>query len=133
MALPPRIDKGLPKRDKPKRPGDSKAHLDFIRSLPCCVTGHTPVDPHHLMRAVDDRPKGAGRRHEDRWAIPLSRATHEAAHANGDDEAFLAAHGIDGRALAESLWRAFNKHEDPEERLAAGLRIVSRCKQVARV
>ena len=143
MPLPPRIDKGLPKKVKRKRPGDSKAHLAFIRSLPCCVCAPLPnqcgnTEAHHLIRAVDGLPKGMSRKHLDRYAIPLGQRHHlavfgrDTAHGHGNDEEWLADNGIDGRALADSLWRAFNKHDNPEDRLNAGLRIIGRCKQVER-
>lgn len=144
MPLParnPRTD--LPPKVKRTRPGDSKTHLAFVRSLPCCVcypvASSYGIQAHHLMRAVDNRPKGTSLKREDRWAIPLCAFHHlrdfggkESVHGHGDDEALLAQHGIDGRALAARLW-TITTTKDPEERYELGLRAVQRAKQVERV
>lgn len=126
--MKPRIPKNLPPRQKRARDGDSKAHLAFIRSLPCCVCGNGLTQAHHILRA-DDRPKGTGRRNHDKYALPIcafhhiAQFGHDTAHGSGNDEAWLQGHGIDGRALAAALWRVSGD-------LDAGLRIVERCKQV---
>ena len=120
MLLPPRIPKsGLPaRRSKPPRTGMSCDHLAFLRRLECPVhPGERPIEAHHLLRA--DRTRGMGRKAADRYAIPLSQRAHRALHAAGDEEAWLAAKGIDGRALAAALWRISGD-------LEAGLRIVYR-------
>jgi hypothetical protein len=111
MALPPRIPKaGLPhKRPKGRRKA-RPAHLRFLRSLECPVyPDGRPLEAHHLLRA--DRTRGMGRRAADRFAIPLSRKAHRELHAAGDEEAWLAARGIDGRALAAALWRVSGDRE----------------------
>ena len=52
-----------------------------------------------------------GRKSSDRWAIPLCKTPptregcHDRLHDDGNEEAFLMRHGIDGRALAQALWR----------------------------
>src|SRR3546814_5029413 len=56
------------------------------------------------MRSIDNMPKGTGRRHEDRWSLPVCRPCHNAIHRHGNDEVYLASRGIDGRALAQRLW-----------------------------
>ena len=66
-----------------------------------------------------DRTRGIGRRAADRYAIPLSAKAHLELHIAGDEEAWLAAVGIDGRALAAALWRVSGEFE-------AGMRIVMR-------
>ncbi len=134
MSLTPRIAKAPLQHTRQPREGDSRAHLAFIRQLPCCVCGvHGGIyDPftqaHHLLRA-DDRPKGTGRKHLDKYAIPLCSLHHlatsgtDSAHGAGNDETWLAGHGIDGRALAAALWRASGDYDK-------GLRIVQRAKKV---
>ena len=106
MLLPPRIPKtGLPpSKTKPPRSGMCRDHLAFIRSLSCPIyPDEGPVEAHHLLRA--DQTRGMGRRAADRYAIPLSVKAHRELHAAGDEEAWLAERGIDGRALAAALWR----------------------------
>lgn len=126
--LTPRIAKRMPQHVRQPRPGDSRAHLEFIRKLPCCVCGihggiYSPYTvAHHLLRA-DNRPKGTGRKHLDKYAIPLCTIAHRDVHAHGNDEAWLTERGIDGRALAAALWRVSGD-------LDKGRRIVSRAKRV---
>ncbi len=127
--MKPRIAKAPLQHTRQPREGDSRAHLAFIRSLPCCVCGTYGItQAHHLLR-WDDRPKGMGRKHPDKSAIPLCARHHlatsgtDSAHGAGDDESWLAGKGIDGRALAAALWRASCDYDK-------GLRIVQRAKQV---
>jgi len=120
MLLPPRIPKsGLPaRRSKPPRMGMNHDHLAFLRRLECPVyPGERPIEAHHLLRA--DRTRGMGRRAADRYAIPLSQRAHRELHDAGDEEAWLAAKGIDGRSLAAALWRISGD-------LEAGMRVVYR-------
>ncbi|HUT49974.1 MAG TPA: hypothetical protein VM325_11590 [Alphaproteobacteria bacterium] len=124
MLLPPRIPKsGLPARKtKPARKGMSHDHLTFLRRLECPVyPGERPIEAHHLLRA--DGTRGMGRKAADRYAIPLSQRAHWELHDGGDEEAWLAAKGIDGRALAAALWRVSGD-------LEAGMRIVYRAMQM---
>jgi hypothetical protein len=104
MPLPARIPRTVPQGKREPRPGDSPKHLAWIRTLPCAVCDVLGVDPHHLKRGVDNMPKGMGRTHVDRWAIPLCRKHHNAVEP-GSDEENLMKFGIDGRALANALWR----------------------------
>ncbi len=123
--MKPRIARSVPQSVREPRPGDSRAHLAVIRSLPCVVCGGPGGDPHHLLRVNDGAPKGVGRRNEDRWAVPVDRKCHDAAHAAGDDEAWFMSHGINARQLAEALWacRLRDNYED------ACHRVVMRAKQ----
>jgi len=96
----------------------SRDHLAFIRSLPCPIyPDEGPIEAHHLLRV--DRTRGIGRRAADRYAIPLSTKAHRELHDAGDEEAWLAERGIDGRALAAALWRVSGD-------LEAGLRVMLR-------
>ena len=82
----------------------SHDHLAFLRRLECPVyPGERPIEAHHLLRA--DRTRGMGRKAADRYSIPLSQRAHHELHDAGDEEGWLAARGIDGRALAATLWR----------------------------
>jgi hypothetical protein len=121
MALPPRIARTVSRPPRKKRPGASRAHLDWIKTLPCCVCLARANDPHHLLGNVDGLPKGMGRKNEDRWAIPVCRKHHVEAHAAGNDEEWFVTQGIDARALASALWRVTGEN-------GAGLRLVFRCK-----
>jgi hypothetical protein len=131
MSLAPRINRTVPRSVAVKRPGDSARHVELIKTLACCIPGceSQTSEPHHLMR-VDNLPKGTGRRSEDRWLVPLCFNHHrrtvsktDCAHGDhGDDEAWMVSKGVDGRALAQALWR----NRDSEE---ACHRLVDRVKQ----
>ena len=106
--LAPRIRRSVPQSAPRKRPGDSRSYIAWIKSLPCVLSGAPADDPHHLMRLKDDSGrtviKGIGRRHPDRWCLPVRRWVHDALHAAGDDEALLASLGFDARTLCTELW-----------------------------
>lgn len=87
--------------ERPKREGMSGSHLAMLRRCPCVICGKYPSDPHHLLRTAE---KGMGRRSSDQWALSMCRTHHDALHAHGDEDAFFAEHGLDGRAIAKSLW-----------------------------
>src|SRR3546814_14433229 len=97
-SLPARIPRNFPKPQRFKRPGDSAAHIKLVKKLPCCLCPRQADDPHHLMRSIDNVPKGTGRRHEDRWSLPVCRPCHNAIHRHGNDEVYLASRGLDGRS-----------------------------------
>lgn len=120
MLLGPRIAKTHlpPKRSKRRANRKYFRHLAFIRELECPIyPGERPIEAHHLLRA--DPRRGIGRKAADRYAIPLSRKAHSELHACGGEESWLAARGVDGRALAAALWRASGD-------IHQGLRIVAR-------
>ncbi len=102
----------------------SRRHLEFLRGLDCPIyPGERPIQVHHLLRA--DKRRGLGRRAADKYAIPLSARAHRELHQTGDEEAWLASKGIDGRALAATLWRCSGD-------LSAGLRVVFRAEGINR-
>lgn len=95
---------------KPPPPIRSKAHVAFVASLPCCITGRIGgTHAHHLLRGTGE--KAMGRRAGDNWTIPLHYKTHDALHKDGDETGFLEWHHIDGPALARSLYAASGDHE----------------------
>ena len=80
MSRPPSIPRDAPAHVHKKREGNSGAHLEAIRQLPCCVYSTPgPSDPHHLMR-TDLGSRGIGMRAPDKWAIPLGRKAHDELH-----------------------------------------------------
>lgn len=96
-----------------KRPGMSKEYLEAIKSLPSCVSGRSPCDPHHLRMVAE---RGVGMRATDRWALPLTRAEHWGVHSIGSslEVQWFKVRGIYCLALATVLWGAW---EDGEESL----------------
>jgi hypothetical protein len=123
---PPRIQRTVAKPAPKVREGQSKAHLAMVRKLPCALCdGCGPVNAHHLLKTGDPTQRGTGRKAADRFAIPLGMRHHTSLHAHGNDEVYLMGLGIDGRALASSLWAARGDQEAME-------RVVFRFKQRVR-
>ena len=62
---------------KKQKPFRSKQYLEYIKSLPCCVTGELGCDSHHI---VGTKKGGMGTKVGDNFAIPLTRAMHTQLH-----------------------------------------------------
>ena len=59
----------------------NRAWLDYVKSLPSCVSGMPADDPHHIkgyasLTGASNRQKG-----DDLFAIPLTREEHTRFHA----------------------------------------------------
>ena len=132
-GLSARIQRTVPKSAPRKREGDSRSYLNWIKSLPCLVTGLPAEDPHHLMRLREDDGrkaiKGMGRKHEDRWALPVTRIVHDQLHMAGDDEAFLAGMGFDARSICKCLWAM----RDDDNRDESARKLLDRVRASARL
>ena len=102
--LQPRISRNLPPPVRRKREGMSATHRANIHDLLCATCGKPGPEVHHLMKALPQGERGMGRKAADRWAIPLCHGCHRAVHDHGNDEVWLAEHGIQGRELASALW-----------------------------
>lgn len=68
------------KRSKPRRSSRviDKAHLAFVRTLPCCAPGcwrTGPSDPNHATEG-----RGLGQKADDRKTVPNCRRCHRAFH-----------------------------------------------------
>ena len=128
--LKPRIPRTVPgKSSRPRDVPKAPKHLAFVRCLPCCVCGRVAkqggliIEAHHLLQ-VDQLPKGIGRKHADKWTVPLCFGHHGALHMQGDEESFFAGYSIrDQRGLAQALWKISPDYD-------AGLRVVERCRKV---
>lgn len=105
----------------PKRKAEKNAsYLEFIRKLPCCVTGARPVEAAHLSTANTEyghygRSKSS--KASDRWALPLSPSEHRRQHS-GNEMAYWQSVGIDPHKTALVLWGLFSEMEDEAEPFA---------------
>jgi hypothetical protein len=90
-----------------KRPRDNDAkHLEWIRRLPCVITGTFPVDAAHVRyedRAYGKRETGKGEKPDDKWVVPLSRQKHDEQHSM-NERIFWARHGVDPLRIALALY-----------------------------
>ena len=78
-----RIVKSQSSLIKPPKPVKRKEYLDFIRQLPCAVTGVMGVEAAHLSTrnvVFGHLGRGKSQKASDRWALPLSPAEHRAQH-----------------------------------------------------
>lgn len=57
-----------------------REHLDWIKTLPCLVSGFSPCDPHHIKRGW----LMGGVTPSDNRAIPLTRVNHSLLHNEGE-------------------------------------------------
>lgn len=71
----------------------SKKHMAVVRSHGCCICKNPVADAHHL-RSVGHLASAALKNGDD-FTIPLCRRHHDELHVHGDEQIFLALHGID--------------------------------------
>ena len=98
-----------------KRPRQhSDKHLDFIRSLPCCICGDdTTVEAAHIRFAcaeVGKRMVGKGEKPDDIWTVPLCGEHHRTQHKIGERR-FWHEFGRDPIKIALALWAHTGIHE----------------------
>ncbi|MCO5159674.1 MAG: DUF968 domain-containing protein [Mesorhizobium sp.] len=88
-------------------------YLDFIRSLPCIVTGRTPVEAAHVSYAAPRYGKlgrGKASKESDCWAVPLSPDEHRRSHSM-NERAYWQSVGIDPCFVAVCLYASYPNHE----------------------
>jgi uncharacterized protein DUF968 len=91
-------------RQRQPRERDER-HLQFIRSLPCCICGAIDTEAAHIRTASLENGKlhtGMSEKPSDKWAVPLCNLHHREQHAMNEME-FWAHHGIDPFMLALTL------------------------------
>lgn len=90
-----------------KRPRRTdEAHLKWLRTLPCIITGKRPVEAAHVRYADPSyakRETGKSEKPDDRWAIPLCPEKHREQHAM-NERAFWDKHNIDPCKVALALY-----------------------------
>lgn len=92
-------------RQREPRVKDEK-HLNYIRSLNCCICGAPNVDAAHIRTAsLEHGKRGLGMQEKasDCWTVPLCRTHHTEQHAFGNELKWWASKGIDPFLLAMSL------------------------------
>ena len=63
---------------------DTKSYITYIKSLPCLVCGHSPVDPDHLShRGSAGKGSTITNTILDYTCVPLCRIHHTERHAYG--------------------------------------------------
>ena len=86
-----------------------RPHLDWLKTLPCCVTGQEQaIDPAHVRYADPDygkRQTGGAEKSDDCYAVPLCRTEHDRQHSMNEQEYWRQV-GIDPLLLAVKLFAA---------------------------
>ena len=91
-------------RQREPRIRDEK-HLDYIRSLPCCICGGIDTEAAHIRTASLGHQKphtGMAEKPSDKWTLPLCNHHHRQQHAMNELK-FWAKYGIDPFLLAIKL------------------------------
>lgn len=117
------------------REGNSDAHLNLIRMLPCtvCERRHG-IHAHHLQSGLAAKERGVGMKASDRWAVSLCGEHHADLHRYGSrrEVGWFAEFGfISPHALADAYWHStgdFNRLNRIllAHKLAASRELVSR-------
>ncbi len=96
-----KIDKSALAIGEPRRIR-SKAHLQFVATMPCVVCGLRPVQVHHLKMM---QPRARGLKVGDQFTVPLCLGCHnEVEAASGWEDLWWAFRHIDVKAAARNLW-----------------------------
>lgn len=105
---------------KTPRVEDAK-HLAFIRTLPCVITGTSPVEACHIRyadRQHGKRETGGAEKPSDCWVVPMCPQKHREQHSM-NERAFWDRYGIDPLEVARQLFAATGDNE-------AGVEIIDR-------
>lgn len=93
-------------RQRQPRERDEK-HLEFIRSLPCCICGGIDTEAAHIRTASLAHGKnhtGMQEKPSDKWTLPLCNRHHREQHTMAE-MAFWKKYEIDPFMLAMRLRR----------------------------
>jgi len=91
-------------RQREPRQRDER-HLDYIRSLPCCICGGIDTEAAHIRTASLAHGKqhtGMAEKPSDKWALPLCNRHHNEQHSM-NELAFWKQYDIDPFMLAITL------------------------------
>ena len=108
FAIPKRGFDRQPIGKQSKREKDAR-YLDFVRSLPCIVTGREQVEAAHVSYPEPRYGKlgrGKGAKESDCWAVPLDPDEHRRQHSMGEREYWQSV-GIDPCIVAALLYAAY--------------------------
>lgn len=95
------------------------SHLDFIRSLPCCVCGNNiETEAAHIRMSDGSIAKpmtGNSTKPDDYYTVPLCSAHHRAQHAHGNERDWWKLMEIDPVKTALALYVATGDFERGEQ------------------
>lgn len=83
------IKKSAPVHFPKAKPAKKADYLAFLHTLPCVVTGRSPVQAAHVsFKAPQFGAYGRGKGHKvsDRWALPVCADAHEDQHRHNEEQ-----------------------------------------------
>ncbi len=83
------IKKSAPVHFPKGKPAKKADYLAFLHTLPCVVTGRSPVQAAHVsFKAPQFGAYGRGKGHKvsDRWALPVCADAHEDQHRHNEEQ-----------------------------------------------
>lgn len=113
-----------PRQRQPRR--KANAHLEWIRTLPCIITGQRGnIDAAHIRYGdlrYGKRSTGLGEKSDDRWTVPLHHDLHvgwsHSQHSAGERE-WWSRQGVNPVIVALCLWGVSGDDEMAEAILRA--------------
>jgi hypothetical protein len=81
----------------------NRKYLDWVKTLPSCISGRPADDPHHIIGRGEG---GMGTKASDYFAIPLTRDEHSELHHNPND--WEDRYGEQWKFVAKTLETAIN-------------------------
>lgn len=108
--VPPATAFAATSRASKRQPIRKATHFDFIRSLPCVITGsYQRVEAAHVSEqnyAYGHLGRGKSQKADDVWILPLCAEQHALQHHMGDESQFWSLAGIDPYRTAAALFIA---------------------------
>lgn len=94
------------------KPMKKASYLEFLRKLPCVVSGRYGVEAAHLSYAnprYGHYGRGRGTKASDMWALPLCPEEHRAQHS-GSEVSYWSEVGETPHSLAVVLWAIYSQY-----------------------
>jgi hypothetical protein len=126
MTLQPKIMgnfRKTTKKFKSRAYREDPKHLEFVRSLPSCLSGQRGCVAHHLLSIPGSR--GTSLKAEDWWTLPLTWEEHKRLHrecTSANEEVWFVSQGVAPHILARTLWHNSGDHEVCEYWIASALK-----------
>lgn len=91
------------------------SHLEYVRTLPCCVCGN-PIETQAAHVRMSDRMVakpfcGIAMKPDDIYTVPLCGAHHDAQHSYGNEREWWAIMELDPVKIALALYVASGDYE----------------------
>ena len=99
------------------KPQKDKGYLAWLHTLPCVITGMSPVEAAHVNTAAPaygHDGRGKGQKAHDSFALPLDPYMHATQH-KGNEMAFWAQYGINPHIYGLVLFGIYSRHKDKHE------------------